>query len=615
MKFQLQYKTASADTWNVYSIRGELNGTAETPPEGSSGELEPWIFTWKNVPMYDLNGNPYVFRVVESPVPDNHTVEYGGNVTDGFVVTNTYQTVNVSGEKTWDDADNQDGLRPGSITIKLYKKVGEAEKELVESKTVTSADNWAWTFANLPKYEGGVEIVYSITEEAVTGYTTTYSETGYDVTNKHIPELIDISGKKTWDDNDDQDGNRPESITIRIWNGDTEIKSLTVTPDADGNWAWTFDNLPKYEGGVEIVYTITEDAIDDYSSEVSGYDVTNTHTPGKTSVQVTKAWVDENNQDGKRPESVTVKLLADDVDTGKRVTLSVDNNWTDTFTELDIFKPGEVGQRVVYTVEEVVVDGYDDPEITGDAETGYIVTNCHTPETVDVLGMKTWEDANNQDGKRPASITINLYKKVGDADPEFVDSQDVKADANGKWSWTFGDLPKYDAGVEIVYSITEDEVAGYSSEVSGYNVTNTYTPVKISVQVTKVWAVLNDPSGENPTSVTIKLIADGEDTGKVLVLTEEENWTGAFAELDQYRDGKEIIYTIDEVVIEDFECFITGDAQNGFVVINSQTKSMIIIPETGERVGVHPWMSLALLAIAGALLVLRKRRSLDDKSK
>ncbi len=332
-------------------------------------------------------------------------------------------------------------------------------------------------------------------------------------------------------------------------------------------------------------------------------------------MQVTKAWVDENNQDGKRPESVTVKLLADDVDTGKRVTLSVDNNWTDTFTELDIFKPGEVGQRVVYTVEEVVVDGYDDPEITGDAETGYIVTNCHTPETVDVLGMKTWEDANNQDGKRPASITINLYKKVGDADPEFVDSQDVKADANGKWSWTFADLPKYDAGVEIVYSITEDEVAGYSSEVSGYNVTNTYTPVKISVQVTKVWAVLNDPSGENPTSVTIKLIADGEDTGKVLVLTEDENWTGAFAELDQYKDGKEIIYTIDEVVIEDFECFITGDAQNGFVVINSQTKSMIIIPETGERVGVHPWRSLALLAIAGALLVLRKRRSLDDKSK
>ncbi|NMA18345.1 MAG: Cna B-type domain-containing protein, partial [Clostridiaceae bacterium] len=221
--FQLQYKTENAESWNVYPVLGELNGTAETPPEGSSGELAEWVFTWKNVPMNDLNGNPYVFRVVESPVPDNHTVEYSGNVTNGFVVTNTYQTVNVSGEKTWDDADNQDGLRPTSITINLYKKVGTADPVFVKSQEVTPNVNgvWTWTFANLAKYEGGKEIVYTITEDTVEGYSSKVD--GYNVTNSYTPETVDISGSKTWSDSNDQDGVRPDSITIRLLADGTEV--------------------------------------------------------------------------------------------------------------------------------------------------------------------------------------------------------------------------------------------------------------------------------------------------------------------------------------------------------------------------------------------------------
>ncbi len=605
--FQLQYKLETDVAWQLYPIDGDLDGTVDIVEEGSSGELTEWIYTWKYVPLYDQYGNPYEFQVVETPVPDNHTVEYSGNVTDGFVVTNTYQTVNVTGSKTWDDADNQDGKRPTSITIRLL-----ADGTEVDSATVTAADGWSWAFTGLAKYrDGGVEIDYTITEDEVTGYTPTVS--GYNVTNSYTPETVDISGSKTWFDLDDQDGVRPDSITIRLLADGTEVDSATVTA-ADG-WSWAFTGLAKYrDGGVEIKYSITEDAIDDYSSEISGYNVTNTHTPGKTSVQVTKAWVDENNQDGKRPESVTIKLLADDVDTGKTVTLSADNNWTDTFTELDIFKSGEVGQRVVYTVEEVAVDGYDEPEIKGDAETGYIVTNCHTPETVDVSGSKTWDDANNQDGKRPASITINLLKKVGEGEVTLVESKIVKADAEGNWTWSFANLPKYENGVEIVYSISEEAVAGYTSEVSGYNVTNRYAPAKISFPVTKVWAVINGPTNGHPDSITIKLIANGQDTGKTLVLSKDNDWTNTFIELDRFKDGKEIVYTIDEILVENYECIITGDAENGFVVLNTQIKSTNIIPETGERGGA-PWMSFALLSLACVLLVLRKKRSSELKAK
>jgi len=108
---------------------------------------------------------------------------------------------------------------------------------------------------------------------------------------------------------------RPASITIRLLKNGTEIASKIVT-EADG-WAWSLPTCRSMKRARLITYTITEDTVSEYSSAVSGYNVTNTHTPGKTSVQVTKAWADGNNQDGVRPESVTIKLLADGVDTGK----------------------------------------------------------------------------------------------------------------------------------------------------------------------------------------------------------------------------------------------------------------------------------------------------------
>jgi len=201
------------------------------------------------------------------------------------------------------------------------------------------------------------------------GYTSVITgdaATGFEVTNTKTPEVVDVSGTKTWEDNNDQDGMRPASITIRLLKNGTEIASKIVT-EADG-WAWSFTDLPKYEAGELITYTITEDTVSEYSSAVSGYNVTNTHTPGKTSVQVTKAWADGNNQDGVRPESVTIKLLADGVDTGKTLVLTATNNWTDTFTDLDEYK---AGTKIVYTIEELTLGSGYTSVITGDAATGF----------------------------------------------------------------------------------------------------------------------------------------------------------------------------------------------------------------------------------------------------
>ena len=173
----------------------------------------------------------------------------------------------------------------------------------------------------------------------------------------------------------------------------------TLTVTAEDGWKWSFSNLPKYADGDAIIYTITEDAVPGYTSKVDGFNVTNSYTPGKTSVTVTKAWNDADNQDGLRPAEVTVKLLANGKDTGESLTLSKANRWTGIFTDLDEYKDGE---KIVYTIEKAAVDGYESV-ITGDASTGFMITNSHTPAAIALSGSKIWDDADNQDGKRPDS--------------------------------------------------------------------------------------------------------------------------------------------------------------------------------------------------------------------
>ena len=134
----------------------------------------------------------------------------------------------------------------------------------------------------------------------------------------------------------------------------------------------------------------------------------------KVSISVEKKWEDAENQDGKRPESITVKLLADDVETDKQLTLKASEGWKGSFDNLDEYKDGK---KIKYTIKEVSVGERYTSVISGSAENGFKVTNTREPEKVNISGKKTWNDNNDQDGKRPTSITVKLMKKVGNAEP------------------------------------------------------------------------------------------------------------------------------------------------------------------------------------------------------
>ena len=266
-----------------------------------------------------------------------------------------------------------------------------------------------------------------------------------------------VSGTKTWKDNDDQDGKRPESIKVNLLANGKVVQSKTVK--SSDNWKYSFTNLPEFENGKKISYTVTEDAVAGYTSTVDGYNVTNNHTPATVKVSGTKTWKDNNNQDGIRPSSITVNLLANGQQVASK-TVSASDNWQYSFDNLAAYANGK---KITYTVTENAVAGY-----TSTVD-GYNVTNNHTPATVKVSGTKTWKDNNNQDGIRPSSITVNLL-----ANGRQVASKTVSASDN--WQYSFDNLAAYANGQKITYTVTEDAVAGYTSTVDGYNITNTHNP-------------------------------------------------------------------------------------------------------------------------------------------
>ena len=489
-----------------------------------------WKYESNPLPKYAA-GQEIAYTVAEEAVSG-----YTSKV-DGYNITNSYtpETVKISGQKKWDDADNQDGKRPASVKVKILN--GDT---VVDEQNVTSANEWKYESKALPKYAAGQEITYTVSEEAVPGYTSKVD--GYNITNSYTPETTTVSGSKTWEDGDNQDGKRPASITVNLLADGQKVNTQTVG-EAEG-WSYNFTGLPVYKDGQRITYTVTEEAVPGYSTNLNGYNITNSYTPEKTEITASKTWNDSDNQDGKRPTKISIKLMktVGGVKTevaSKEVTAA--DQWQTKFENLPVY---ENGQKIDYSIEEDDVAGYT-KEIKD-----FTVTNSYTPEMIKISGQKVWDDADNQDGKRPASVKVKV--KNGDT---VVDELEVTA-AND-WKFESKALPKYAAGQEIAYTVTEEAVADYQTKIDKFTITNSYTPQSTEYAVTKVWDDANNQDGKRPASITVQLYSsvNGEEpvavAGKTLTLTvadkaDANTWKASFTNLPQFDKGQEITYSVKE---------------------------------------------------------------------
>lgn len=386
--------------------------------------------------------------------------------------------------------------------------------------------------------------------------------------------------KKVWEDDNDRDALREDSIEVKLLqNGETYD---TVTLSAKNNWTYIATGLPAVDEKLEdYVYEWEE------TGTVEGYTatkktegiltvLTNTHGPEETAVTVKKVWNDNDNAAGKRPESVTVQLYADGQAAGKPVELNAANGWSATWDHL-VKNTNEDGQAkpIVYTVAETEIPKGYTSKITGSMAAGYVITNTletgklviekqfdiqvpvEGPEeeelTTDIEVVKLWVDNDNRDGNRPASVTVHLYAGG-------TEVRSAELTAAGGWRKTFGGLPKFVDGRPIKYFVTEDPVEWYVPEIRGFTITNRYTPEVTSVTVKKVWNDEDNKRGRRPLSVAMKL-----NNGTIVLLSEENNWTETVTELPARVNGKPAEY------------FWTEQSSLGYVQENVETKDGVTV--------------------------------------
>ena len=537
-------------------------GTAEAVTDADQKEVPKTdgAVEWSDLPATDQNGVTYTYSVKEvdkdgNPVTtvDGYTSEQTAELTvtnkytvkptsaslevtkkltgrelkaDEFEFTLTDQDGNVK-ETVKNDKDGNVKFselefdKAGTYTYKIAEKAGTATGIQYYTKTITA------TVTVVDNGKGVLEATVAYDGEKV--FENTYTPAGatsVTLGGKKVLEGKDLEAGKYSFELKKEDGSVVETVKNAA-DGTVTFSPISYDESQVGTHKYTISEVVGSEAGItydktvqEVEVTVEKVSVTELkataSKEAKDLVFTNKYTPAKTQVSVKKAWDDKDNQDGKRPSSVTVKLLADGQDTDKTLELNAANGWTGSFTDLDADKGGT---PIQYTVVEVTVPGYTS-KVTGDAASGFTITNSYSPETVNVKSTKNWDDANNQDGKRPTKITINLL-----ADGQKVASKEVQEAADGTWTVEFTKLAKYKAGKEIKYTVTEEAVAEYESTITDFTITNKYAPKEIDYKVTKVWNDANNQDGKRPESVTVQLykkVGDADPVaveGKKLTLT------------------------------------------------------------------------------------------------
>ncbi|MCU5069233.1 Cna B-type domain-containing protein, partial [Bacillus pacificus] len=262
------------------------------------------------------------------------------------------KTTSITGTKKWNDNNATD--RPTTIKVDLLQN-----NKVVDTKEVTAEKDWKYEFKELAVFDkNGAAYEYKVKEQPVPGYESKVE--GYDITNTKVVQTTNVSGTKKWEDYDNKFNTRPGSIKVQLLQNGTEFKTEEVKADKEGNWNFSFKDLPKYDGeGNEIQYTVSEVKVDGYETKVEGTTITNTYkNTDKTEVSGKKVWEDYNNKFNTRPGSIKVQLLqGDKVVQDKTVKADEKGNWNFSFKDLP--KYDEKGNEIKYTVSEVKVDGYE----------------------------------------------------------------------------------------------------------------------------------------------------------------------------------------------------------------------------------------------------------------
>ena len=91
---------------------------------------------------------------------------------------------------------------------------------------------------------------------------------------------------------------------------------------------------------------------------------------------------------------------------------------------------------------------------------------------------------------------------------------------------------------------------------------------RIDITVRCDWDDEGNRDGTRPEQVTVALYAGSRETGRMITLCEENGWRGCFENMDVYRDGERLSYSVIEERVEGYTGTIEGSDLSGFRIVN-----------------------------------------------
>ena len=126
------------------------------------------------------------------------------------------------------------------------------------SKTDVKTTEGTWTFKS-----------YDKNEETING-----ADAHFIGTWTFAADSTTLTGSVIWIDNDNAAGRRPQSVLVHLL-ADGQDTGISVTVDEAMGWKYSFENLPRFKDGKEIIYSVREDEVEGYSNQAEGMNVTN----------------------------------------------------------------------------------------------------------------------------------------------------------------------------------------------------------------------------------------------------------------------------------------------------------------------------------------------------
>lgn len=531
-----------------------------------------WFYDgFKNLKASDCVTGYGVREIIPAGANYNATVSTLNDYDKTRLITNTEQ-YSIPVEKRWDSGRTDNDL-PDTVDVALF--CGESETA-VQTLTLKKSENWKGSFG--PFVNGDCEAEYSVKEVTeVEGFEPTISsdsDGGFVVTNT---EYTHLTVNKTWEKRDTTE--IPRSLWLQLvcveGNDRRQIGSqVTMLPDANGNWSYTFDNLKtsecaNYDVDEYLGYNDNFQETAHTKVDTTTVDLTNKEI---IYIPIQKYWSAA--EDTVLPDEIEVSLFCGATDNQDNLvdtlTLRKSSDYYGVFGPF-FYDSCESG----YNVQEDTVLADFGVSIEEDANGyGFTITNT---EQVDLTVRKVWENTSGKQVSLPFSIQVALWCETTNSE---VENQRVTLyRRTGYYSgWNNLDaeacteygVREIAADGTTILSTVGDRYDNYffyagvsGSAAEGFTLTNTYDGVEISG--TKTWD-FTDAYGnvqsisKRPEQISVILKQNGVAVKTVAVRADASgNWNYSFDNWPKYdENGDEYTYTVDEDLVSYYQKTIDG---------------------------------------------------------